>query len=102
MKTIYLKWKHLFLLSALCFSFTSYAQQLTHQVTFNVNDVEITEVNGYNMVRLVNGGFIDNEENVGEPQLPLVSINLLLPEGAEATSVTVTATQETLITICLS
>lgn len=76
----------------------SEAQQLTHQMTFNVIDVEVTQVNGYDMVRLVNGGYIDNEENAGEPQLPLISINLLLPEGAVATAVTVTATQETQVT----
>ena len=102
MKTKFSVWKHLILYSALCFGFTIYSQQLTHQITFSTNDVEISEVNGYDMVRLVNGGFLENEENAGEPQLPVISINLLLPEGAAATSVTVTATQETLITICLS
>src|SRR5690606_11892933 len=95
--TIYLKWKHLFLLSALCFSFTSYAQQLTHQVTFNVNEVEIVSNDGYDIVRLKDSGIMDSEENVGERQLPLVSINLLLPEGALATSVSVTSDMETQI-----
>jgi len=90
--------KHLMLLGMLCFSFAFYAQQLTHQVILNINDVEITEVNGYDMVRLKDGGYIDSEENAGEPQLPLISINLLLPEGAVATNVTVTSTQETQIT----
>lgn len=96
MKSLFVKWKHIVLLSSiLVFCFASRAQQLTHQITFSTNDVEITEVNGYDMVRLVNGGFIESEENAGEPQLPLISINLLLPEGAEATSVTVTSTQKT-------
>lgn len=39
----------------------SEAQQLTHQMTFNVIDVEIAQVNGYDMVRLVKGGFLENE-----------------------------------------
>jgi hypothetical protein len=90
--------KYLFYLSVLLMGFIAKAQQITHQVTFNTNDIEITEVNGYDMVRLVNGGYIDGEENAGEPQLPLISINLLLPEGAVATNVTVTSTQETQIT----
>ena len=75
----------------------SEAQQLTHQMTFNVIDVEIAQVDGYDMIRLTGGGIIESEENAGEPQLPLISINLLLPEGAVATSVTITATQETQI-----
>ena len=98
MKTILFKWKCSMLLSIIWCSFLAQAQQLTHQVTLNVNDVEITEVNGYDRVRLKDGGFIDNENNAGEPQLPLISINLLLPGGAKATAVTVTATQETQIT----
>lgn len=53
--------KHLMLLGMLCFSFAFYAQQLTHQVTFSTGDVEITQVNGYDMVRLVKGGFLENE-----------------------------------------
>lgn|SRR5690554_3816072 len=98
MKVLFVKWKHIAFLGILLFFFTSQAQQLTHQVTLNVNDVEITTVNDYDMIRLKDGGFIDNEENAGEPQLPLISINLLLPEGAVATAVTVTATQETQVT----
>lgn len=99
MKSLFIKWKYIVLLSSIfVFCFTSQAQQLTHQVTFSTNDVEITQVNGYDRVRLVNGGYIDGEENAGEPQLPLISINLLLPEGAVATTVTVTSTQETQIT----
>ena len=98
MKKLVNERKLLILLCILCSCLTSQAQQLTHQITFNINDVEISDVNGYDMVRLVNGGYRDNEETAGEPQLPLVSINLLLPEGAVATSVTVSATQETQIT----
>ena len=97
MKDLLLIWKYLFYLSVLLMGSIAKAQQLTHQVTFSTGDVEITQVNGYDMVSLVNGGYIDNEENAGEPQLPLISINLLLPEGAVATSVTITATQETQI-----
>jgi len=98
MKAQLLKWEYVVLISALFFCFSSHSQQLTHQVTFNVNDIEITQVNGYDMVRLVNGGYRDNEEIAGEPQLPVISINLLLPEGAVASSVTVTSTQEAQIT----
>lgn len=61
MKTKPSIWKHLVLLSALCFSFTFYAQQLTHQVAFSTNDVKITQMNGYDMVRLVNGGVLENK-----------------------------------------
>lgn len=94
MKPLFIKWKHIMLLGILVFCFASQAQQVTHQVTFNVNDVEMTEVNGYDMVNLINAGFIDNEENAGKPQLPVISINLLLPEGAETTAVTIVMPSE--------
>lgn len=61
MRIVFHKWKYLLSLSMLWATLISEAQQVTHQVTFNVNDVEITEVNGYDMVRLVKGGFLENK-----------------------------------------
>ena len=98
MRIVLHKWKYLLSLSLLWATLISEAQQITHQVTFNINDVEIVSDDGYDIVRLQGGGIIDSEETAGEPQLPLISINLLLPEGAVATAVTVTATQETQVT----
>lgn|SRR5690554_4844074 len=98
MRIVLHKWKYLLSLSLLWATLISEAQQITHQVTFNINDVEIVSDDGYDIVRLQGGGIIDSEETAGEPQLPLISINLLLPEGAVATAVTVTSTQETQIT----
>lgn len=40
---------------------------LSGTTAYPSDDLEITQVNGYDMVRLVNGGYIDNEENTGEP-----------------------------------
>ena len=97
MKIILHKWKYLLSLNMLWTTLIVNAQQLTHQVTFNINDVEIVSNDGYDIVRLKDGGIMESEENAGEPQLPVISINLLLPEGAVATSVTITATQETQI-----
>lgn len=61
MRIVFHKWKYLLSLSMLWTTLISEAQQVTHQVTFNVNDAEITAVNGYDMVRLVKGGFLENE-----------------------------------------
>jgi len=61
MKDLLLIWKYLFYLSVLLMGFIAKAQQLTHQVTFSTGDVEITQVNGYDMVRLQGGGFLENE-----------------------------------------
>lgn len=57
MRIILHKWKYLLSLSVLWVTHIIEAQQLTHQVTLNVNDVEITEVNSYDMVHL-HGGVI--------------------------------------------
>ena len=99
MRIILHKWKYFLFLSVLWATFIVEAQQVTHQVNFNINDVEITDVNGYDMVRLINGGIVESEDAAGEPQLPVISINLLLPEGAMATSASVTSTQEIQITV---
>src|SRR5690606_16210625 len=98
MKIILHKWKYLLSLNMLWTTLIVNAQQLTHQVTFNINDVEIVSNDGYDIVRLKDGGIMESEENAGEPQLPVISINLLLPEGAVATSVSIASTQETQIT----
>lgn len=98
MKIILHKWKYLLSLNMLWTTLIVNAQQLTHQVTFNINDVEIVSNDGYDIVRLNDGGIMESGENAGEPQLPVISINLLLPEGAVATSVSVASTQETQIT----
>lgn len=61
MRTLLHYRKYLLSLSMLWTTLISQAQQLTHQMTFNVNDIEITQVNGYDMVRLVKGGFLENK-----------------------------------------
>lgn len=61
MRTLLHYRKYLLFLSVLWTTFIVEAQQLTHQVTFSTGDVEITQVNGYDMVRLVKGGFLENE-----------------------------------------
>lgn len=74
-----------------------YAQQITYQMNFSTNDVEISEIDGYDHIALVNQDQLQGEENAGEPQLPVKYFNLLLPQGATASSVNISVGQETQI-----
>jgi len=70
------------------------AQQLTQQVTYSVNDVDIQQVDGYDVVSVANAVHIDDEDSPGDPQLPVATLNLLLPQGSTVSGVTISAGQE--------
>ena len=73
----------------LLFMLTAQAQQITKQVSFSINDVETSQLNGYNIVRLGNASVLEGGEYVGKPQLPVAHVNILLPKGATATAVAI-------------
>ncbi len=74
------------------------SQQITQQFNFSQNELEITPLDSYDLIRLTNQGFLTGEENAGKPQLPVAHYNILLPQGATATNVSITVQQEQQIT----
>lgn len=74
------------------------AQQLTQQATYSVNDVDIQQVDGYDVINLSGAPHVEDENNAGDPQLPVATLNLLLPQGATVTGINITIGQETQLT----
>lgn len=71
--------------------------QISEQVNFSLNEVEIIQTNNYDRVYLKDGTLLTGESYVGQPQLPVAQVNILLPKGATATNVSITGSQQTQI-----
>ena len=66
-----------------------FAQQITQTFNFSTDDLHFSQTNGYDIVNISNTNFLEGEGFAGQPQLPIKSFNLLLPQGAEATDVVI-------------
>ncbi len=75
-------------------SFDIQAQQLTRQISYSVNNVDVQQVDGYDVINLANAMHLEDEDIAGNPQLPVITINLLLPQGAAMTGVSINVGQE--------
>ncbi len=69
--------------------------QVTQDFTYSSAEVTASTQDSMNIVQLKKATLLSGEDYVGNPQLPVVSIKLALPQGQKATSVTVTANQQT-------
>src|SRR5699024_4452113 len=69
--------------------------QVSQNVNFSTNDISTGQTNGLDWVKLKDAQPLYGQDYVGQPQLPVVTINLALPKGQKASSVTVTAVQST-------
>lgn len=73
------------------------AQQLSQSFAFTVNELTFSQTGEYDRVNMPESSYLIGEQYAGQPQLPVKSFNLLLPAGAKATGVSVTAlSKETL------
>jgi len=63
------------------FTLVAFAGILEKEVTFDINDLSFTEIEGYDFVRLE--GCKSTIVELGAPCLPKVSFSLLIPQGAE-------------------
>lgn len=79
MKTL----KPLLWIGLLCFGFSLNAQ-VNQTMTFSVNDVSTEQTNGKDIIQLKDATLLYDNDYVGEPQLPVVSVNLALPKGQKA------------------
>lgn len=70
------------------------AQQIIQQFTFPQNDVQLTQNGVYDVVKLPDAYYLQEEEHAGKPQLPVKQFKLLLPQGALTTNVNLTINSE--------
>ena len=68
---------------------TTLLAQLTQTFNFSTNELNISQKNGYDIVNIPNTSFLEGEGFAGQPQLPIKSINLLLPQGNTAADVVI-------------
>ena len=69
----------------LFYTIALYAGTLEKEVTFDINHLSFTKIEGYDFVRLE--GCISTTVELGEPCLPKASFSLLIPQGAEVTDI---------------
>jgi len=69
----------------LFYTLAVYAGILEKEVTFDINDLSFTKIEGYDFVRLK--GCISTTVELGAPCLPKASFSLLIPQGAEVIDV---------------
>lgn len=69
--------------------------QVSQNINFSINEVFTGQTNGLDWVKLENASLLYGQDFVGQPQLPVVSVNLALPKGQKANSVTVSSNQQT-------
>jgi hypothetical protein len=69
----------------LFYTLALYAGTLEKEVTFDINDLSFTKIEGYDFVRLES--CISTIVELGAPCLPKASFSLLIPQGAEVTDI---------------
>ncbi len=85
-----------YVLSVLLGCFTMMGQaQTTQDFSFSTTEITTTTQSNMDVVYLKKASLLYGEEYVGDPQLPVVSVKLALPQGQKASSITVMATQQT-------
>jgi len=67
------------------FTLVAFAGVSEREVTFSSDDLSFTEIEGYDFVKLEGCGSTTRE--IGAPSLPRAAFSLLIPQGAEVTSV---------------
>src|SRR5699024_9334123 len=87
--------------SLLCMMFlflVFYSQaQISKQINFSTNDVTTRQITTQDRISMPNTHLLYGEGHVGQPQLPVKTINLALPQNAKATSVSIATGQLTSI-----
>ncbi len=68
---------------------SSFAEGLIYRIDFSADDVSLTSAQGYHLARLAD---CDLTDRVGEPQLPVKLVHILLPPSSDVKGVQVTKT----------
>ncbi len=78
------------------FAFVVFAGVVEKEITFNRGDISFSKIEGYDVVKLESCG--STTIDLGSPQLPRASFSLLIPQGAEVTSVEIVSVDKEEIT----
>lgn len=86
--------KHVSTLILVCLGFIMQAQQLTQTFNYSQNELVLSQNNNYDIINYTEAMHLEGDEFAGQPQLPVLSVSVLLPQGATATTISISIQQE--------